>query len=359
MRRVIAAFVLAVLPGLPQQQIRPSGDAAFEIQKIADGVYAIIHKEPPGLMMSSNVVIIVNDADVVVVDTTVTPSSARAVLAALRELTPKPVKYVVNTHWHDDHVMGNQVFREAFPNAQFVGHARTEQLWKTTGEPGRKMLLGLLPQMTQQLRMSLEQSKSMGGGTLTEEERRSYQHDLAVAERFAAEAPNAGVVMPSVVVNDKLTLAAGKRTVEVLYLGAGHTTEDLVVHLPGERVLVTGDLVALPIPLAGSTSHPAEFAVTLEKLAALQPAILVPGHGPVVKDLNFVRLEARLFASIAEQVRTAAAAGSSLAQVRKTVNLSEFEKAFAGDSQLLKFLFNFSVAAPGIGAAYRDATVKK
>jgi len=361
MRRVIAALLVAVPLGMPAAgpsapQAQSSGDGGFDVQKIADSVYAAIRKDPPGLMVNSNSVFIVNDDDVVVVDTTLTPSSARATLAELRKLTPKPVKYVINTHWHDDHILGNQVFRETFPDAQFVGHARTEQQLSTTGAANRKRMFEFAPQMTQQFRMSLEQSKSMAGGTLTEEERGSYQHDIAVSERFLAEGPGVAIVMPTVVVSDKLALTRGKRTLEILHLGAGHTSEDLVVHLPRERVLITGDLVASPIPLVGSTSHPGEFAVTLEKLIALQPAILIPGHGPALKSLDFVRLEARLLTSLTDQVRTAAASGSTLAQTRRAVNLSEFEKAFAGDSQLLKFIFGFSVTTPGVGAAYRDAT---
>jgi alkyl sulfatase BDS1-like metallo-beta-lactamase superfamily hydrolase len=85
--------------------------ASFDLQKVAEGVYAAIRKEPPGLMFNANVVFIINDDDVVVVDTNIMPSSAREALAALRKLTTKPVKYVVNTHWHPDHISGNQVGR--------------------------------------------------------------------------------------------------------------------------------------------------------------------------------------------------------------------------------------------------------
>src|SRR5260370_35161239 len=95
----------------------------FEMVKVADGVYAAIRKEPPGLTVNGNSVFIINDDDVVVVDTTLTPGTAKEELAALRKLTSKPVKYIINTHWHDDHILGNQVYRETFPGVAFIPHA--------------------------------------------------------------------------------------------------------------------------------------------------------------------------------------------------------------------------------------------
>ncbi|HEV7747347.1 MAG TPA: MBL fold metallo-hydrolase [Pyrinomonadaceae bacterium] len=97
----------------------------FEMVKVAEGVYAAIRTEPPGLTVNGNSVFIINDEDVFVVDTTLTPGTAREELAALRKLTSKPVKYVINTHWHDDHIMGNQVYRDAFPGVEFIAHAAT------------------------------------------------------------------------------------------------------------------------------------------------------------------------------------------------------------------------------------------
>ncbi|HEY7913955.1 MAG TPA: MBL fold metallo-hydrolase [Blastocatellia bacterium] len=87
----------------------------FEVQKLAEGVYGVIRKDPPGLMVDANSVFIINANDVVVVDTSGAPATAKEVIAALRRLTDKPVRYVVKTHWHDDHIIGDTVYRDAFP----------------------------------------------------------------------------------------------------------------------------------------------------------------------------------------------------------------------------------------------------
>ena len=97
----------------------------FKVTKVAENVYVALRTEPPGLTVNANSVFIINDNDVVVVDTTLTPGSAMEVLSALRKLTNKPVKYVINTHWHDDHVMGNQAFLKAYPGVKFIAHAAT------------------------------------------------------------------------------------------------------------------------------------------------------------------------------------------------------------------------------------------
>lgn len=354
--RLIAAFVAAVaiiVPGSSQ-----SNNADFEIQKVADGVYAAIRRKPPGLMFDANSVFIINDADVIVVDTNITPSSAKATIAALKKLTPKPVRTVINTHWHDDHMMGNAAYREAFPGLEIIGHARSAEAVATTGASNRKGTLERGPLLVQQMRMSIEQAKNFDGQPINDEERASYRADIDAAERYFAEAPGVTVVPPTVTVPDRLTLKRGKRTIEILHLGAAHTAEDLVVHLPQERIAITGDLLVLPVPLIGSTSKPLEFGATLDKLAALKPAILIPGHGPVVRTLDHVQLHIKLLASLVQQVRAAVARGATIAETRKSVNLSEFENAICGSSRLLRLIFQNYVSGSGIAAAYRDLTKK-
>jgi cyclase len=357
MRRIFAALLIAC-PGwsLATLLSQTTSDPGFDVQQVAPGVYAIIRTDPPGLIRTSNAVFIVNADDVVVVDTTGTPTTARATLEALRRLTPKPVSHVINTHWHDDHTLGNGVFRDAFKNAQFIGHAGNAAQVKAAGATARRQMVEIMPLLIKEFRLSIEQSKSRLGGPLSDEERRSHLGDIAASERYASEIAGVAEVTPTLTVSDRLTLVRGKRVIDVIHFGAGHTSEDLVVHLPQERVAVTGDLVVSPIPLLGATSHPADFAATLDKLALLQPAVLIPGHGPVLKNLDYVKLEARLFTSLAEQVSAGLKSGSTLPQLRKSVSLTDFEKTFAGDSALLRILFDFQVRSPGISAAFRHAT---
>lgn len=336
--------------------------ADFEVVKVAEGVYAAVRREPPGLTVNANSVFIVNEADVVVVDATLTPGTAREALAALRKLTDKPVRYVVNTHWHDDHVLGNQVYREAFPAAEFVAHARTREYLPTTGLNNRKLAMSPdgYPGFIAALKRRLEKNESPFGGPLDDEERATLASDIRIAERYMAENPAAQVVLPTLTVEDKLTLHRGRRTIEILALGRGHTSGDIVVHLPAEGVLVAGDLVIWPVPYVGNPqSHPGDWGATLEKLIALRPSAVVPGHGPVLRDDSYLKLMAGLFASIRRQVEAAVARGESLEQARKSVNLDEFQKSFAGDSRTRRMIFRGYVLGPAVDAAYADASARK
>lgn len=343
----------------------PVGAAAqtekFDVVKVAEGVYATIRKDSPGLGAEANDVFIINDEDVVVVDTGVSPSSTREVLAALRKLTPKPVRYVVNTHWHDDHVIGNGVYREAFPAADFIAHAETRDYLPGLGLERRRQALAGAARFVVTLKDALAKNKSLTGQDLTEEERAVYSNDIKIGERFVAEAPSAPIVLPTVTVRDRLTLhRGGGRTIEIVQLGRGHTAGDLVVHLPKEGVVIAGDLVVWPVPfVGGEQSHIAEWAATLEKLLALRPTAIVPGHGPVMRDDAYVRTLAAMFASISRQTEAAVARGETLDAARKSVNLEEFRKTLAGDSQLRRLLFQAYVVQPAVAAAFREATEKK
>ena len=128
----------------------------------------------------------------------------------------------------------------------------------------------------------------------------------------------------------------------------------MVVHLPQENILITGDLVVWPIPLYGSTSFPVDYIATLEKLLALNAGTLIPGHGPVMKDDRYVRSMIALLKSIESQVRSAVARGETLEQVRKSVKLDALRAAFTGESAMLGALFASYVQGPGVARAYQQ-----
>jgi cyclase len=326
---------------------------SFVIQKLAEGVYAAIRRNPPLMSFDPNNVFIINDDDVVVVDANASLAATRELIAALRKLTNKPVKYVVNTHWHDDHIIGNQVYREAFPNVEFIAHASTPQDRPTIGDANRRQMLAGGKEYAAQLRRLVEQKPN-----LSEEERANHLADGAWLERALAEAPQVKIIPPTLTVTDTLSLQRGARTIEIRHLGRGHTGADLVVHLPREGILMTGDLVVWPVPLVGSTSFPAAYSVTMERLLALPAGIIVPGHGPVLRDKEYLRQTARLLVSLKEQTAAAVARGETLEQARRSVDLAEFRNLFAGDSRMRRILFGDYVSGAGVAAAHAEASAK-
>ena len=360
MFRVSLFLIILFVPLIASGQSSQSGN--FEMVKVADGVYAAIRTEPPGLTVNGNSVFIVNEDDVVVVDTTLTPGTAKEELAALRKLTSKPVRYVINTHWHDDHLMGNQVYRDAFPDVEFIAHAATRDYLPTTGLSNRKGAMSEqgYPGFIAFLKKQLQENQSVFGGTMDDEERATYASDIKIAERYMAENPGVEIVLPTITLADRLTLHRGNRVIDIRYLGRGHTSGDLVVHLPKEGILISGDLVIWPVPYVGDPqSHPGEWGATLEKLMGLNATTVVPGHGPVLHDNTYIKLMTRLFASMKQQVEAAVARGETPEQTRKSVDLDEFEKLFAGESRMRRNIFSNYVKGAGLAAAYSDATATR
>jgi cyclase len=351
----ISGIALAGIAAAAGTLEKPAGSApGFEIQRLAEGVYAAVRTDPPGLMVDGNCVLIVNDEDVVVVDA---PEATGDLVPVLRSITTKPVRFVVNTHWHDDHITGNAIYRKTYPGVEFIGHAALRGYLPTTGAKNRKAMIEGAPGFMAYIRSQVDQGKSLTGDPITEEERASYESDGRLVDRYMAEVPNSEVVLPTIAVEECLTLYRGSRRIDIRHLGGSHTSGDLVVFLPEERIVVTGDLVVWPVPLVGADqSHVAEWCASLEKLLALNPSIIVPGHGPVMRNGDYARQMIGLFSSVTDQVRAAVARGESLEAARKSVDLKKQKGLFAGDSKVRAFLFDQYVAGPAVASAYADLT---
>ncbi len=327
------------------------------LEKLADGVWAWIRRDPPGLMVDANSLVIVNDDDVVIVDA---PEASRDLLAEVRRVTAKPVRYVVHTHWHDDHIAGDHVWKDAFPGVELVGHSAMRAYLPTTGAANRREMVEGAPKFVSSIQKLVAQGKSPAGGPLTPEERRGYESDFALVDRYMQEVPKAPLLLPTLTIDDALVLHRGERTIEIRHLGRGHTSADLVVWLPKERIAAVGDLVGSPIPLVGSDqSHVGDWGKTLGRLRALRPAMMVPGHGPVLHDDSQASRMEDLFDSIGAQVAAAVGKGRNLEETRKEVDLAAFRREFAGDSKHLGFLFDTYVTGPAVDSAFRDRTGTK
>jgi cyclase len=331
----------------------------FEVQKIAKDVYAVIRREPPSLWFNPNTVFIIGKRDVTVIDTNISGAYAREVLAALRKLTKKPVRYIVNTHWHEDHIIGNYVYREAFPGVEFIGHKSTLVDLPEVGAANRKGSVENGPGFVELLKRQVEKKENLAGQKITEEEILGYASDIKLVESYLTEAKDFRDILPTVPVEDRLEIDDGKRKIEIRYLGKAHTAADLVVFLPKEKILASGDLAVAPVPLIGSTSYPLEYGRTLEELLKLDAQIIIPGHGKVMRDDAYIKLMIRLLNSIKRQAEASFGKGETLEEMRKNFDLEEFRQAFAGDSQHQSFVFQNYVFLPATAAAYRHLQEKK
>jgi cyclase len=222
-------------------------------------------------VVGANAAIIVNEHEALLVDSHITPAAARALLRELGEFTSKPVRYVVNTHFHFDHTHGNQIYPH---DVEIIGHEFTREMIAGGGSAsgrGWDRFVTTLPSAVESLRREIENATDTG--RRTELERR-----LAVQEAYLAAIHEVRPVPPTTTLATRMTLHRGDREIRLLFFGRGHTGGDIVVHLPRERVLITGDLLVDGLPWMGD-GHLLEWAETLEHLKGLEFDVILPGHG--------------------------------------------------------------------------------
>lgn len=201
----------------------------YEILTLADGVYGFVWQGSLENPIDGNALFIVNDRDVVVVDTGNFPSTAHRMVVALRKLTDKPVRYVINTHWHDDHHGGNFVYREAWPGVEFIAHESTRADILTQSYGARTKDLAQIEESAQTLERWIKEGKDDSGKPMDDARKKrartliDFDQSAILELRAIQEAP------PDLTFEDHLVLTRGDRTIEVRWLGRGNTRGDVVV----------------------------------------------------------------------------------------------------------------------------------
>jgi cyclase len=326
----------------------------FELVRVSAGVYAAIRADSSANVVHGNTTIIVNDRDVVVVDAAGTPAAARRVIAAVRRLTTKPVRYLVNTHWHDDHTMGNQAWVDAYPGLEIIGHPDTQRDMTAKAVANREQYVKSLPEILDFIAQQIAAGNGLDGTPLAPGERESLAADTRLAREYLAQAPSFRVIPPTLLVRRRFSLVRGDRTIDIRHFGWGNTPGDLIVYLPNEQVVVTGDLVVYPTPYVFD-SHIASWQASLDSLRALGATTLVPGHGPVLRDFVYVDLVAGALRAVEEQIRAAKAKGLDLDAARKTLDVAELGDRFTGDSKVRRLSWENYFVGPAAQRAFEQA----
>jgi glyoxylase-like metal-dependent hydrolase (beta-lactamase superfamily II) len=244
--------------------------------KLSEHAYAYTAEGDP------NTGIIVGDDAVLVADTQATPAMAQDVVRRIREVTDKPIKYVVLTHYHAVRVLG----ASGFNPQEIIASQDTYDLIVERGEQDKASEIGRFPRLFRDV-----------------------------------ESVPPGMTWPTITFNKKMTLWLGKLEVQLLQLGRGHTKGDTVVWLPKDRVLLSGDLVEFDATPYAGDAYFKDWPKTLENVAALKPTALVPGRGPAL--LGEERVAAGLkatggfIADVRASVEVGVAAGKDLNAVYK------------------------------------------
>ncbi|APV49357.1 hypothetical protein BWI17_06495 [Betaproteobacteria bacterium GR16-43] len=351
--KTAALLIAALLVPLAASAGRVS-NKDYDIVTLAEGVHGFVWRDPSAQVIEGNALFIVNERDVVVVDTGLMPASTRRMIEELRRITDKPVSFVVNTHWHDDHVNGNGIYRDAYPGVAIVAHSntRTDHIEQTIGP--RQANLDKNEAGLAKYDEWLARGTDDSGKPIDEARRKRIVDFLASAR---ADIPALRSVKDSpadVTIDSRLVLERGARTIEILHLGLGNTRGDLVVFLPKERIVATGDLLVYPIPFMFGSYYDT-WPETLGKLSTLPADTLFLMHGAPQKDRAYLEKVQALLRDIAARSKVAAATSLSVEEAAKQVDLKDWQSRFAGENVMRQREFDAFVAQAAVPRAIRQA----
>ena len=346
-------FAAGVAAQVPNAQPR--------VERLAAGVYTIIHPDATRDWATnttdwpnSNVGVIIGDSAVLVVDSDYLSSAARADIALIRTLTTKPVRYLVNTHWHGDHTHGNSVYRDAFPALSIVGARENHDFIQINQArfPSLMTQSGLRAQYIRDLEVMLSNGRDSAGRVISAAEQVRLSLNIAQRRREVDELSMLKVAPPTVLFDSVMRIDLGRKVVILRNWGRANSPSDVTIYVPGDRILFAGDIVVHPVPYAWR-SYPTHWAKVLTGIEGVAVTALVPGHGPIQRDHGYTRLVHALMDSTLARTRAIVLRGGTVDSVKKKLDLRDLERRFVkpGDT-LARVLWDDSIKDGLAGRAY-------
>ncbi len=282
MRYMKLLFVLVFLAYAitPEMKLRRVQEDIYMVR----GVDALPSVENRGFM--SNAFGVLTEEGWVVIDALSTPELSKEFVDNLMRVKKAPIKYAIITHYHPDHWYGAKTYKEL--GAKIVAHKKLMDLYQS-GEA----------------QLALENAK----------------------QRFGDLFKSVVLVPPDIVVEDKYTLNVGRKTFEVIYMGPAHTDNDLVVYMPSEKVLFTGDLVLYNrIPFMGDRGASSKGLVeSLHKIKKMDAEVILGGHNEPM-DMSAVDFTLAYVQFLRENIRKAKEQGKSIDEIREALKDNPYRK---------------------------------
>ena len=276
----------------------------FYLIKIADGVFACIHKI--GGKAICNVGIIDTGDETIIFDSFLSPNVANEIPDLVKKLNLSPIKYIVNSHWHNDHIRGNQIFSK---EVDIISTRKTAELIKMN-EP--KQIAAEKNYAPKQLAYW----DSLQNNYIGDQTDREYQTILMWQPYYAALVESNEILetrIPNVFVDKEKTIRGSQRNVELICYGKGHTESDLILYLPEEKIVFTSDLVFIEMHPYLADGYVEEWKNYLTTIEDLRIEKLVPGHGNI-GDAKDLRIMKEYIEMIEEQTKRMIANDLSLAE---------------------------------------------
>jgi len=304
---------------------------------------------------TGNVVVIEQSDGLVLIDSGGYFGAGRRVVEMVKAISAKPVKALVLTHYHSDHSFGAAAVLAAWPGADFIASEGTLKAMAEGRPPGAPRAPSKAFEQAKAAALSdafAQQAKAVAGVS-TPEERAGWKLELASLPQRLADIPGTYTVLPRHAFHDRLDLPDRVTPVQLLFLGRANTPGDTLVWLPGERILVTGDIVVAPIPYMFDV-YPAEMLSVFDRMRRLPFKTMIPGHGEAQERAYLDRLEA-FVRDVRDEAGGLARQGLAAEEVKARMDSARYRKAFAGNDPWLGFWFDNYAWSPLVDSVWHEA----
>src|SRR6516164_8727132 len=291
-------------------QARTAGAELFTIEKVTEGVYAALAK--PQIMTNCNAVIFVLSRDVLVVDAHSKPSAAAALLAQImKEVTDKPVRYLVNSHFHWDHTQGDTTYKKADPKVEIIASSATKQLMTTLQRDRLKESLDSVPGLIDAVRSRLSRAT-------TAQEREWCNDQLRQLMAYQQEMKDYPLELPTVSFDKTHVIKDRSGELQLAFNGKAHTAGDIQVFSPSKKVVASGDAIIGFLPNLND-GFPRPWPKTIDTVSAWKFDHIIAGHGPVQDGRARMSQFRNYIEDLTTRVERAKKAGTPLEQLQKTI----------------------------------------
>ena len=294
----------------------PGGDDLFELQKAANGVY-FAHARPQAVV-NCNAAIFVRSKDVVVVDAHSKPSAAASIIRQIRrEITDKPARYVINTHFHWDHTQGDHAYAMTGSKVDFIASSMTKHLMEELAVARMKASREAVPGQIEAMRKRAEGAASAAEKAFCAEQIRQLQAYQADIQDYHLE-------LPTITFDKSYLLADPAFDLHLGFHGRSHTAGDIFVFCPQQRAIAAGDAIHGWMPNIAD-GYPRQWPGTVDEVAQADFKYLLGGHGPMQADRTVMTSQRNYIEELTEKVEAGKKAGLSVGELQARLTVASLK----------------------------------
>jgi cyclase len=285
----------------------------FTIEKVADGVYAALAR--PQILTNCNAAIFVNARDVLVVDAHSKPSAAAALIAQIKkDITTKPVRYLVNSHFHWDHTQGDAAYKASGAKVDIIASEATKQLMTELSRNRLKESLDSVPKQIDDVQARLAKAASNA-------DKERYTDLIRQLKAYQVEMKSYTLELPTITFAKSHVIKDPAGDLHLEFHGRAHTAGDIAVFSPQKRVVASGDAIIGFLPNIAD-GYPRPWPATINSVGQLAFDHLIPGHGPVQNDRARMTQMRNYIEELTGRIEEGKKSGKPLAELQKTLTMS-------------------------------------